>query len=62
MRYLALMPLLFALTLPVKADFYEGLRAYERGDHATALKLWRSLAIQGNASAQYDLGAGLSSR
>lgn len=38
------------------ADFYTGLEAYQRGDHAEALKNWKSLAIQGNASAQYDLG------
>ena len=27
-----------------------------RGDYATALRLWRPLADQGDASAQYNLG------
>jgi TPR repeat protein len=31
--------------------------ARERGDYATALRLWRSLADQGNARAQYNLGS-----
>jgi TPR repeat protein len=30
--------------------------AYERGDFATALQLWRQLAAQGNAFAQTNLG------
>ena len=30
--------------------------AYERGDYATALTLWRPLADQGDAHAQYNLG------
>lgn len=30
--------------------------AYERGDYATALRLWRPLAEQGNAIAQSNLG------
>ena len=33
-----------------------GFAAYKRGDYTTALRLWRSLAQQGNASAQYNLG------
>jgi uncharacterized protein len=34
----------------------EALAAYNRGDYATALRLWRPLADQGNASAQISLG------
>ena len=34
----------------------EGLAAHERGDYATALRLFRPLGEQGNASAQYNLG------
>jgi len=34
----------------------EGWAAYQRGDYATALKLWRPLAAQGNAFAQSNLG------
>ena len=30
--------------------------AYNRGDYATALREWRSLAAQGSASPQNDLG------
>ena len=54
---------LLALTLvvaPVVPSFagpYEdGLAAYEHGDYATALKLWRPLAEQGDANAQANLG------
>ena len=34
----------------------EALAAYNRGDYATALRLWRPLAVQGDASAQISLG------
>src|ERR1700676_3419508 len=34
----------------------EGRDAARRGDFATALELWRPLAEQGNAAAQYHLG------
>jgi hypothetical protein len=34
----------------------DGLAAHERGDYATALRLFRPLGEQGNASAQYNLG------
>ena len=36
--------------------FEDGVTAYDRGDYATALKLWRPLAEQGNAGAQNALG------
>ena len=38
-------------------DFDKGLAAAERGDYATALREWRPLAEQGDAEAQYYLGA-----
>ena len=38
------------------ADFNKGHAAYESGDFATALREWRPLAEQGNASAQHNLG------
>jgi TPR repeat protein len=38
-------------------DFQRGVKAYERYDYATALREWRPLAEQGNAKAQYNLGA-----
>ena len=36
--------------------FEDGEAARSRGDYATALSLWRPLAAQGNANAQYNLG------
>ena len=45
------------LTLPAFAgDFEDGAAASDRGDYATALRLWQPLAEQGNAGAQYNLG------
>ncbi len=34
----------------------DGAAAYQRGNYATALRLFRPLGEQGNASAQYNLG------
>ncbi len=36
--------------------FQDGLLAYHRGDHATAMDIWRPLAKRGEASAQYMVG------
>jgi TPR repeat protein len=36
--------------------FDEGVAAYHKGDYATSLRLWRPLAEQGDASAQFNLG------
>jgi len=41
----------------VVAGFDEGFAAYEGGDYAAALKEFRSLAEQGDAKAQFYLGA-----
>ena len=47
-----------ASATPVAAQGYgTAVAAYERGDYPTALRLFRTLADQGNASAQYDLGS-----
>jgi len=35
---------------------HDGNAAAQRGDYATALRLWRPLAEQGDAAAQYNLG------
>ncbi len=51
---LALVVVLVAV--PAWADFRAGAEAYERFDYATALKEWRTLAEQGDAAAQYNLG------
>lgn len=46
-----------ALISPVAAGpFEDGFAAYEGGDYATALEIWRPLAEQGVAAAQYNLG------
>ena len=34
----------------------DAVAAHERGDYATALRLYRRLADQGKPSAQYNLG------
>ena len=39
------------------ADFQKGLTAYKSKDYATALREWKPLAKQGDADAQYYLGA-----
>jgi TPR repeat protein len=46
-----------ALTAPGNAGPYEdGVAAYQRGDYAAALEIWRPLAEQGDADAQFNLG------
>ncbi len=53
----ALFTLILALAAPVAAqDFEAGREAYKRGDYAAALSEWLSLAEQGNAQAQHQLG------
>ena len=34
----------------------DGIAAFEQGDYATVLRLWRPLAEQGNVRAQFTLG------
>jgi TPR repeat protein len=36
--------------------FEDAVAAYQRGDYATALRLWHPLAEQGDADAQFHLG------
>ena len=45
-----------AFTQVTAQDLNKGLNAYKAGDYATALKEWKPLAEQGNASAQRKLG------
>jgi len=40
----------------VCGSFDDALAAAARGDYVTALRLWRSLADEGDADAQYNLG------
>ena len=54
----AALALLVALSLsgPAAAGpFEDGVAAYATGDYATVLSLWRPLAEQGHAEAQYNL-------
>lgn len=44
------------LASPACADVKTGIDAYTRGDFATAVNIWRPLAIAGDADAQYNLG------
>ena len=54
---LAALVVSLSLAAPGLAGPYEdGKAAYRRGDYVTALRLWRPLAEQGNALAQYYLG------
>jgi TPR repeat protein len=56
-RILAGLVLILMLTTAAAAGPYEdGVRAYQGGNYATALRLWRPLAEQGNALAQFNLG------
>ena len=40
----------------VAGSLEDGLAAYLRGDYAEALRLWKPLADQGDAAAQFNLG------
>ena len=56
MRKLIVLMLLLLASTVWAGDFEDAIAAHERGDYATALKTWRSLAAQGNAPAQHNLG------
>ena len=57
MKHILAVLLLLTLAAPAWGqDFDRGMQAYERGDYATALREWRPLANQSNASAQFNLG------
>ena len=53
---LTLAVLLGSVGVSWSADFQKGLTAYYSGDYATALREFKPLAEQGNASAQTNLG------
>ncbi len=55
-RLILTFAILIGLAGPAWAGFAEGLAAYERGDYATALREFRPLAEQGDATAQSVLG------
>jgi TPR repeat protein len=55
---IAAIVLVFGFAAPVTAgQFEDAAAAYNRGDYATALQLFRSLADRGDAKAQMSLGA-----
>ena len=58
MRLLKLLLVLFVCAAgpAVAGPLDDGLVAAQKGDYATALRLWRPLAEQGDAFAQYNLG------
>lgn len=41
---------------PLRADFETGLKAYQSGDYAGAIREWQPLAEKGDANAQYNMG------
>ena len=55
-RIIIAVTLLIAFMATARADIQDGVAAYERGDYATALREFRPLARQGQASAQGMLG------
>jgi hypothetical protein len=57
MRWIVVLGAL-SLALPARADFWDGLAAYDAGDYAAAREEWRPLAESGDAEAQAAL-AGL---
>ncbi len=49
--------LLVGFAVPASAgQFEDGMAAHNRGDYASALRLWRPLAERGNAGAQNNVG------
>ena len=60
MKHFALiLATLLSLLIPMKSwcgDYFKGMDAYNNGDCATAVKEWTTLAEQGEAIAQFNLG------
>ncbi len=53
---LVAMTALWALAVPAAAEpFDDAVAAFDQGDYDTAFELWRQLAEQGSAPAQYNL-------
>ena len=55
-KTLVLMLMLSFSHSAIASDLEDGLAAAQKGDFATALRLWKPLAEQGDADAQYSLG------
>src|SRR5262245_16483674 len=57
MRFIAAIVLSLYLAVSVAAEpFEDSFAAFRSGDYATAIRIWRPLADQGNATAQTFLG------
>ena len=56
MKSLIKILLLLVITLSSTAFGDDALAEYKKGDYKTAMKLWRPMAEQGYAGAQYALG------
>jgi hypothetical protein len=54
--FAAVIMILGAASTVAAGPFEDGVMAYSRGDYATAMQLFRPLADQGNAVAQFNLG------
>jgi len=52
----AMTALLLSVSAAWAGPFEDGVAASERGDYATALRIFHSLAAQGDAEAQFNLG------
>ena len=48
--------ILLAVVPANAGPFEEAVAAYERGDYASAMRLWRPLAEQGHAAGQFNHG------
>lgn len=53
---MAMIALLLSTGLSWGSQFEDGMAAHARGDYVSALKIFRSLAAQGDPKAQYNLG------
>ena len=53
---LTLAVLLGSVGVSGSADFQKGADAYKKGDFATALRKWKTIAEQGDARAQFNIG------
>ena len=56
-RFALILVCWLAFALPTTAGEAEGVAAFDRGDYETALVEFRPLAEQGDARAQFNLGA-----
>ena len=48
--------LLGSTAISASADYEKGSAAYKIGDYESALRVWKTLAEQGNVCAQFNLG------